>query len=76
MAIGAVSNLRDVSQRFSASVDRVVSAARDLSGETPGGDDLAAALVEMSTSKLVVQGTIAAVRTSNELTTSILDIVA
>lgn len=76
MPVGATGALQDVTQRFTDSVQRVVSAARDLSAPSPGGGDLAGAMVDMSVNERLVQGTLAAVRTSNDLTSSILDVVA
>ena len=76
MNVGAAATLQDVNQRFTDSVTRVVSAARGLSEPGPNGDDLAGAVVDMSVNQRVAQGTLMAVRTSNELTSSILDIVA
>jgi len=76
MNVGAAATLQDVTQRFTDSVTRVVSAARGLSEPRPNGDDLAGAVVEMSVNQRVAQGALVAVRTSNELTSSILDLVA
>ena len=76
MNVGAVATLQDVNQRFTNSVTRVVSAARGLTEPSPNGHDLAAAVVDMSVNRRVAQGTLMAVRTSNELTSSMLDIVA
>lgn len=76
MPVGAAGALQDVTQRFNDSVQRVVSSARDLSEPSPGGGDLAGAMVDMSVDERSVQATFAAVRTSNEMTSSILDIVA
>ncbi len=76
MNVGAAATLQDVNQRFSNSVTRVVSAARELSEPSLNEGDLAGAVVDMSVNRRVAQGTLMAVRTSNELTSSILDIVA
>lgn len=76
MNVGAAATLQDVTQRFADSAMRVVSAARGLSEPGPNGDDLVGAVVEMSVNQRVAQGALLAVRTSNELTSSILDIVA
>jgi len=75
MNVGAAATLQDVTERFTDSVTRVVSAARGLSESSPNGGDLAGAMVDMSVNQRVAQGALVAVRTSNELTSSILDIV-
>jgi hypothetical protein len=76
MNVGPASALQDVTQRFTDSVSRVVSAARRLSESSPNGGDLAGAMVDMSVNQRVAQGTLSAVKVSNELTSTILDIVA
>lgn len=76
MNVGAAASLQDVTQRFTDSVARVVSAASGLSEPSPNGEDLSGAIVDMSVNQRVAQGALEAVRTSNELTSSILDIVA
>jgi hypothetical protein len=76
MTVGVTENLQFATQRFNDSAERVVSAARELSGSSQGGGDIAGALVDMAVNQRVVDGSIAAVRASNDLTGSILDIVA
>ncbi len=76
MNVGPASALQDVTQRFTDSVRRVVSAARGVSESSPNGGDLAGAMVDMSVNQRVAQGTLSAVKVSNELTSTILDIVA
>jgi hypothetical protein len=76
MNVGPASALQDVTQRFTDSVSRVVSAARGVSESSPNGGDLAGAMVDMSVNQRVAQGTLSAVKVSNELTSTILDIVA
>ena len=76
MSIAATANLHDVTQRFEESAQRAVLAARELSESAPGGGGMVDAMVSMSVNAQVAQGALAAVRTSHDLTYSILDIVA
>ena len=76
MAISAAARLTEVSQRFDLSLKRFLTAARELSEPTPGGEDLAEAMVDVRVQEKVVRGTLAAFRVHEDMTSSILDIIA
>jgi hypothetical protein len=76
MAISAAARLTEVSQRFDRSVNRFLIAAQQLSEPTPGGGDLAEAMVDVMVQEKVVRGTLAAARVDEDMTSSLLDIIA
>ena len=76
MAISAAATLTEVSQRFDLSLNRFLTSARELSESTPGGEELAEAMVDVMVQEKVVRGTLAAVRIHEDMTSSILDIIA
>jgi hypothetical protein len=76
MAILSTAALTEVSQRFDQSLGRFVRATRGLSEPTPGGEDLAEAMVDVLVQEKVVRGALAAARADGDMTSAILDIIA
>lgn len=76
MMNGAIAALKDVTERFDRSALRTVAAASGLSDASQPGPDLPSAIVDLSVNEKVVKAAIAAVKTSNEMDSAVLNIVA
>ena len=76
MMNGGIAALKDVTQRFDQAAVRTVEAASGLSNPAQASPDLPSAIVDLTVSEKVVQATIAAVKTSRDMDSAVLDIVA
>lgn len=74
--VDSIAALREASQRFDQSVMRTTAAARGLSEPSSNAPDLPSSVVDLATSARAFKAVAATVAVSQEMNSSVLDIVA